>query len=91
MTMNILPKQSSREFITTDLPLAAYLTARGKKLVRIDRTGRQGFFVFLQNQIGSDPIDFTSGKARVDPLNYSLATRKLKAQLNEALRTGVVG
>jgi len=75
-----------KEFTTTDFAMAVYMITKGKTLIRIDRVGNQGFFVFDQKQIGSEALDYSSGRALVDPLQYSLATRKLKAELNAILR-----
>ena len=70
-----------KEFQTSDLYLAAYCQALGFELLRLDRRGHQGVFVFDLEDESESTIksDFHSGKGTVSALEYANACKALKA------------
>jgi hypothetical protein len=69
----------SNEFSTKDLYLAAFLYARGLVFVRIYWQGRQGWFVFQdENKCVELQQRFFSRTAEVNAKEYANAIRTLK-------------
>jgi len=76
------------ELLTPDLPLSAYLLTKGHNLIRIDRAGRQGIFVFNKDRVKANAADYLAGEALCDPGAFNLSIRRLKGQLDEILGSG---
>ena len=63
-------------FQTTDITIAAYLTCADFKLVRIDKQGMRGTFVF--DNVNPEVItQFDLGKALVEPSEFHNAVKQL--------------
>ena len=63
-------------FKTTDIVLAAVLKMEGYKLERIDVSGRQGTFHFIDvKQVDID--DFRYDRIRVEPKDFNQSIRQL--------------
>jgi hypothetical protein len=64
------------EYKTSDIVLAAFLKLNGAVLLRIDKQGQKGTFVF-------DGVDlalvasYDLGNARVDPVNFNNTIKQL--------------
>jgi len=68
-------QNQNNEFKTSELTLSAYLITKGHSLVRIDRAGRQGIFVFKKDRVKGDAADYLSGDALCNPADFNLAIR----------------
>lgn len=67
------------EFPSKDLYFASYLLASGQKLLRVDRDGRQCWFVFGDKRACLDlQLKFTTKNAQIDAKEYANALRTLK-------------
>lgn len=60
---------------TTDIVLAAYLKARGFRMIEILKNGNKGTFVFVDVP-ESEINEYDLGSARIEPksLNYEIKT-----------------
>ena len=64
------------EYQTTDIVLAAYLRLSGAVLIRIDKCGPRGTFVF-QN-VSDDLVSvYDLGQARVEPVQFNYNIKSL--------------
>jgi hypothetical protein len=72
------------EFRTTNLPLAAAITASTKlKLIRVDADTKQAFMVFDDpSEIGTDlELEFLSGQFMVPASQYNVQLRAMRRQV----------
>jgi hypothetical protein len=64
------------EFKTTDIILAAYLRLNGFSLVRIEKQGNKGTFVF--DDVDEDVVNtYDFGNARVEPVAFNNMVKQL--------------
>lgn len=72
------------EFVTTELYLAAYFVAKGKKLIRVDKSmdGSRCFFVF-DNPLIAKVIakEYWADEGIIAPKKYAEAIRDLKERI----------
>ena len=62
---------TSDEFCTTDIVLAAFLKLNGSYLSRIDKRGQRGTFVFCG--VDEDLLNmYDLGNARVEPVAFNI-------------------
>lgn len=71
------------EFKTTDIALAAYLNTK-HSLVRIDRRGNQGVFVFTDAS-KMDAMTYMRGEALVEPLRFHNNVRSLTSAVKHTV------
>lgn len=65
-----------QEYKTTDIVLAAYLRLSGAALVRIDKVGQKGTFVF-QNVRDELISTYDLGQALVEPVQFNYNIKSL--------------
>ena len=64
------------EYQTTDIVLAAFLKINGATMVRIDKQGQKGTFIFTD--VDSTLVAaYDLGNARVEPVNFNNAIKQL--------------
>jgi hypothetical protein len=64
------------EYSTTDIVLAAYLRVNGAILIRIDKCGQKGTFVF-QNVSDALVSIYDLGQALVEPVQFNYNIKSL--------------
>jgi hypothetical protein len=64
------------EYSTTDIVLAAYLRVNGAVLIRIDKVGQKGTFVF-QNVTDALVSIYDLGQALVEPVQFNYNIKSL--------------
>lgn len=64
------------EYRTTDIVLAAFLRLNGVTLIRIDKQGQKGTFVF-ENASEDLMSAYDLGQARVEPIQFNNAIKSL--------------
>jgi hypothetical protein len=74
--------QKTGETAIEDIRLAAYLTLNNIPLIRIERSGRLGTFVFNEAQCADLIVTFMGRKATVEPLSYMAAVRSLRSRVD---------
>jgi hypothetical protein len=74
--------QKTNEFATDQLHLAAFLQAKGLKMIRAERQGRFGVFMF--NEVAASDLvgQFMAGKAFVEPRSFVAAIRDLRSKVD---------
>lgn len=64
------------EYKTTDIVLAAYLRLNGAVLVRIDKQGQKGTFVF--HNVSDELVSlYDLGQAQVEPVQFNYNIKSL--------------
>lgn len=58
------------QYVTSHVPLAAYLKVKGVKIINIEVKDKRGVFTF-ENVIREYIIDFNNGEAAVEPAEYA--------------------
>ena len=58
------------QYVTSHVPLAAYLKVKGVKIINIEVKDKRGVFTF-ENVIREYIIDFNNGEATVEPSEYA--------------------
>lgn len=65
-----------KEFHTSDIRLASYLLVKNHEIQKIKTEGNKGTFYF--NNIDNNIIiEFDTGRARVEPVNYNEQIKRL--------------
>lgn len=64
------------EYKTTDIVLAAFLKINGAIMLRIDKQGQKGTFVF-DNADATLIAEYDLGNARVEPVNFNNTIKQL--------------
>ena len=75
--------QKAIEFATDQLHLAAFLQAKGLKMLRAERQGRFGVFIFSEEAASELVGQFMSGKALIEPRSFVAAIRDLRSKVDE--------
>ncbi len=81
--MSKVENNNGHVFQTDNLQLAAYLTARGIDLLKVERSGRFGIFHFSAEQAKTEIDNFIAGNALVEPRSYSQAFRELRYKVDQ--------
>jgi hypothetical protein len=80
--------QKTNEFATDQLHLAAFLQAKGLKMLRAERQGRFGVFIFREAETSELIGLFMAGKASVEPRSFVAAIRELRAAVDLIIAKG---
>lgn len=74
-------------FNTTDIVLAASLKLHGSELIRIERTGNKGIFIF--SNVSDEFIeDYDLGKVQVEPVSFNNTIKQLTTSVRRMLSKG---
>jgi hypothetical protein len=74
-----------RIFKTDNLNLAAYILAKGIKVISISMAGRFGIFSFEESEARPEADRYMDGQALISPQAYSNSIRELKRLVDEAI------
>jgi hypothetical protein len=74
--------QKTNEFATDQLHLAAFLQAKRLKMLRVERQGRFGLFVFNEGDASELISQFMAGKGTVEPRSFVAAIRDLRSKVD---------
>lgn len=72
-------------YITSHVPLAAYLKVKGAKIINIEVKDRRGIFTF-ENVEREHIIDFNNGEASVEPAEYAQRMSQLTQTAKRLLK-----
>jgi hypothetical protein len=78
-------KKDVKTFKTDNLNLAAFIYARGIKVIGISRAGRFGIFSFDESAARPEADKYMDGQALISPQAYSNSIRELKRLADEAI------
>jgi hypothetical protein len=74
--------QKTNEFATDQLHLAAFLQAKGLKMLRAERQGRFGVFIFNESATAELVRQFMAGKSLIEPRAFVAAIRDLRSRVD---------
>lgn len=64
------------EYATSDIVLAAYLKTCGVNMIRIDKVGHKGTFIFSDDAF-AHLTTYDTGNAQVEPISFNNTVRQL--------------
>jgi hypothetical protein len=80
------PEKKQREFITSDLPMTAFLQTQGHNLLRVERQSRRLTFFFADSfELGADKMNWINDEAiMMRPRSFATAMKQLKVLIFNA-------